>query len=162
MRNPSDTGIIGACRAAGSLFCFLLPVLCLGIQTLNADLGVADIENVYGTKYELIDTVPGRPWIDMQYRYQLDNILVRCNFVNGRCLWIDYWVNGKNVDEKLVFSEIDKLFPGEVWTPRLFHGRPRWWFNQNEDRITLRAKGFTIHMNEYIKNVLSRREQWQF
>jgi hypothetical protein len=138
----------------------LLPIL--GIQILCADLGTADIERAYGADYELIEYVPGRPWIEMQYRYQLDKMLVMCNFVDGRCLWIEYWVNGRPVDEPLIFAEMEKLFPGMDWTPRLFHGRPRWWFNADEDRVTLRAKGFTLHMNEYIRNVLSRREQWQF
>ena len=150
------------CRPARGLFGLLLLVPLLGIQSLTAELHTEDIERVYGSDYELIETVPGRPWIERQYRYQLDEMLVMCNFVDGRCLWIEYRVDGRPVDETLIFAEMEKLFPGMVWSPKLFHGRPRWWFNTDEDRITLRAKGFTLHMNEYIRNVLSRRAQWQF
>ena len=161
MRNPSITAI-GTRRIPSTWLGLLLLFPILGIQALRADLSAEDIEDAYGNDYELIEYVPGRPWIEKQYRYQLDGMLVMCNFVDGRCLWIEYWVNGQPVDDALIFAEMEKLFPGEKWTPKLFHGRPRWWFNSREDRITLRAKGFTLHMNEYIRNVLSRREQWQF
>ena len=161
MRNPSDTGI-RVCGITRGLFRFLLLVSLPGIQILTAELHTEDIEQVYGSDYELIETIPGRPWIEMQYRYQLDGMLVMCNFVDGRCLWIEYRMEGQPVQETLIFAEMEKLFPGMEWTPKLFHGRTRWWFNTDEDRITLRAKGFTLHMNEYIRNVLSRREQWQF
>ena len=161
MGNASNT-VIGTRRISGMWFGLFLLFSIVGIQVLRADLSTEDIEDAYGTDYELIEYVPGRPWIEMQYRYTLDGMLVMCNFVDGRCLWIDYWVNDRPVDEPLIFAEMEKLFPGIKWTPRLFHGRLRWWFNPREDRITLRAKGFTLHMNEYIRNVLSRREQWQF
>lgn len=140
----------------------LLVAFFLSASLLRAGLSVSDIEEVYGKNYEVIGSVPGRPWIEVQYRYKIDSALITCNIVKGRCLWIDFYFEDKQVNERLVFDELDKLFPGEEWDPVLFHGRLRWWFNAEEDRVTLRAKGFALHMNEYIKNVLSRREQWQF
>lgn len=134
----------------------------VGGLSLQAELTIAQIEDVYGKAYDVVDTVPGRPWVEVQHRYELGRTRIMCNYVNDRCLWIDFFIEDETVDRAFVEAQLEKLFPGEVWKPENFHGRTRWLFNENEDRVTIRAKGFTLHMNEYIKNVLSRRAQWQF
>ena len=131
-------------------------------KDLSAELDTEKIKSVYGEGYEVINRVPGRPWVEVQYRYDLDNLMITCNFVDDRCLWLDFYKEDGKATEDFVFAQIERLFPGVEWTAKDFHGRPRWWFNSDQDRITLRARGFTLHMNEYIENVLSRRAQWQF
>jgi hypothetical protein len=143
-------------------FCFfLLPIFTLP-QALSA-LSVSEIEQVYGERYEVIRNVTGRPWVEFQHRYTLQEWTINCYFVGNHCLWMDFMRHpGQGIVEADMFAELSKLFADQQWEAKTFHGRPRWWFNAMEDRVTLRATGFTLHMNDFIRNVLSRREQWQF
>lgn len=142
--------------------------ICIAWSALNAHSGLQaaldmdSIHSVFGEDYEVLKEIPGRPWVEVQHRYKRDGILISCNFVAGRCLWIDYWSQGKKLEESFVFEELGRLFPGQKWTPIDESGNLRRWLNEDEDRLTLRSTGFTLHMNEYIRNVLSRRAQWQF
>ncbi len=129
---------------------------------LHANLYVENIIEAYGESFEKIDSVPGRPWVETMYRYQIDGTTISCYFVGEQCLWIDFFVRGKTPDQEWVMGQLEKIFPEGVWISKDFHGKPRWFFNQFDDRVTLRASGFTLHMNDYIRNLLSRREQWQF
>ena len=131
-------------------------------QGLMAGLDADSVHNAFGNDFERIKQVPGRPWVEEQHRYEKDGVLISCNFVAGRCLWIDFWSKEKKLDEAFVFEKLNLLFPGEVWTPVDSNGKLKRWLNKDEDRVTQRSTGFTLHMNEYIRNVLSRRAQWQF
>jgi hypothetical protein len=140
---------------------FACMVLCM--SSLQAGLTREHIEQVYGKNGEWLTSVPGRPWVEAFYRVQVEGLTVNAYVIGGQVLWIDYhFLPGVEPTEQRVFEEMEKVLPGVKWEAREFHGRPRWWFNANEDRITLRASGFSLHMNDFIRNVLSRRQQWQF
>jgi hypothetical protein len=120
------------------------------------------VHAVFGDQYETIRDVPGRPWVEVMHRYERDGVIISCHFVGEHCLWIDYWVRNRVLDEATVFAELEKLLPGKRWRPTDQFGNMKRWLNEDDDRLTLRATGFTLHMNEYIRNVLSRRAHWQF
>ncbi len=128
---------------------------------VRAMVAKSTVEEVYGTDYTRILTVPGRPWIEEQWIYTVENVKITCSFVGNYCLWIDYF-SMNALDEEYILAEMKKLQPGEEWTPEYRNGRIRWWFNSQEDRLSKRATGYSLHTNDYIRNVLSRREQWQF
>jgi len=143
-------------------FLLALTLLLFFRQASMAGLDVDAVHNAFGSDFELIKQVPGRPWVEEQHRYEKDGVLISCNFVAGRCLWIDFWSKEKKLDEAYVFEELGRLFPGQQWTAVDTSGKLKRWLNQEEDRVTQRSTGFTLHMNDYIRNVLSRRAQWQF
>lgn len=137
---------------------------CLWLLAYSTAFGVKmdTVTAVYGAPQEIIHEIPGRPWVEVQHRYEEGNLWISCNFVGDHCLWIDYGFKDTAVDEAMVFAELERILPGRQWTPVDQQGRIKRWLNEDEDRVTLRAGGFTLHMNEYIRNVLSRRAQWQF
>jgi len=165
----SQLGIANNCRdwrchLMGSIpkWMSLISVVLLGSVKAFASLDMDNVHAAFGDDFEVIKEIPGRPWVEVQHRYERDGVMISCNFVGQRCLWIDYWSKGKQIDEQYMFSELEKLFPGESWLPEDKSSKQHRWMNRDEDRLTLRSTGFTLHMNEYIRNVLSRRAQWQF
>ena len=93
----------------GRIVAFGLFVFC-GATVTHAELGMEVIHEVYGDDYETIRQIPGRPWVEVQYRYERDGVMISCNFAAGRCLWIDYWSKGTEIDESYLFNELEHLF----------------------------------------------------
>lgn len=131
-------------------------------SSLWGSLMMETVQQVYGEPHEIIHEIPGRPWVEVQHRYDDSQVWISCNYVGQHCLWIDYGFKSAPADETRVFAELERILPGMQWTPVAQPGKIRRWLNESEDRVTLRAGGFTLHTNEYIRNVLSRRAQWQF
>jgi hypothetical protein len=125
-------------------------------------LTMETVHQVYGPPQEIIHDVPGRPWVEVQHRYEEADWWISCNFVGQYCLWVDFGFKGGSIEPERMFQELERLLPGRQWSALDQRGKLRRWLNEQEDRVTLRAGGFTLHLNEYIRNVLSRRAQWQF